>query len=40
MKKLIQISANIQSLIFKTCDRMSFFIDVANDKIYTIPRRE
>ncbi len=40
MKKLIQNSAIIQNLIFKTCDRRSFFIDVANDKIYTIPRRE
>jgi len=40
MKKTDQTNASIKNLVFKICDRRSFFIDDANDKIYTVPRRE
>ncbi len=40
MKKPLLIICEIKNIILTFCDRMSFFIDVANDKIYTVPRRE
>ena len=40
MKRNILMTSNIKNIILKSCDRMSFFIDVANDKRYTVPRLE
>ncbi len=40
MRKILLISCEIKNIILNFCDRMSFFIDVANDKRYTITRRE
>ena len=40
MRKELLIKSNINNIIYNSCDRMSFFIDVANDKIYTVPRLE
>lgn len=40
MKKNILIISNVKNIVLKSCDRNSFFKDVANDKIYTVPRRE
>lgn len=40
MRKELLIKTDINNIIINSCDRMSFFIDVANDKIYTITRLE
>jgi|GEM_PF-1693498 len=40
MQRILQHISSIQNLIYKTCDRMSFYMDVENAKIYTVPRRE
>ncbi len=40
MNRYILQSSNIKNIVLKSRDRKSFFIDVANDKIYTVPRLE
>ena len=40
MRKNLLLKTDLNNIVINSCDRMTFFIDVANDKRYTITRLE